>query len=98
MPIMSKLFIDNKAIELIKNALENEKSDAIRIFMGGGGCCRRFEMVPVKKPLTGDVTFRQGGITVYVEKELAEHASAINIRFEEQKGLTIDFEEIRENA
>jgi Fe-S cluster assembly iron-binding protein IscA len=87
---MSKLFIDNRAIEFIKKALENEKSDAIRVFTGGGGCCKRFEIIPVRKPLSGDVIFRQRGFTVYMEKELVENVSAINIRFEGQ-GLIIDF-------
>ncbi|HEY9245519.1 MAG TPA: hypothetical protein VIO11_01605, partial [Candidatus Methanoperedens sp.] len=78
---MSKLFIDNKAIEFLKKSLENEKSDAVRLFAGGGGCCKRFEITHVKKPLAQDVTFIQDGVTVHVEKEIAENASAIKIRF-----------------
>ncbi len=89
---VTKLFIDGKAIEFMKKTLENEKSDAIRIFTGGGGCCKRFEIIPVKKPLSGDVAFVQEGFTVYVEKELVEDVSSINIRFEGQEGLIIDFE------
>ncbi len=88
---MSKLFIDDKAIEFMKKILETEKSDAVRIFVSGGGCCKRFEIKPVKKALAGDVTYRHGGIIVHVDKELAGKGS-IDIRFEEQKGLIINFE------
>ncbi len=87
---MSKLFIDDRAIEFIKKALEDEKSDAIRIFVSGGGCCKRFEIMPVKKSLAGDVTYRFGGIIVHIDKELAGTGS-IDIRFEEKKGLVINF-------
>ncbi len=89
---MSKLFIDDKAIEFIKDFLVTEKSDAIRIFVSGGGCCKRFEIMPVKKALAGDVTYRHGGIIVHVDKELSASAGCIDIRFEEQRGLVIDFE------
>lgn len=88
---MSKLCIDDKANGLIKKELLKENATAMRIFIGGGGCCKRFELSPVKKPLAGDVEFMQGGIKVYVEKELAENTSAIYIKFDEQKGLIIEF-------
>ncbi|MDD5473885.1 MAG: hypothetical protein PHU34_07020 [Candidatus Methanoperedens sp.] len=88
---MSKLIIDDKAIGVIKKELLKENAPAMRIF-GGGGCCKRFELSPVKKPLAGDAAFMQGGIKIYVEKELAENTSAIYIKFDEQKGLIIEFQ------
>ena len=89
---MSKLFIDDRAIEFMKNALEKEKAKAMRLFISGGGCCKQFELTPAKKALAGDVTFRQGDVTIHIEKELVDNTSAIRIGFDEQKGLIIDFE------
>lgn len=86
---MIGLLIDNKAIELIKRELAKENTDAMRIFTRGG-CCNRFEIAPVKKALAGDVTFMQGGVKIYLEKELAESASAIELKFDERKGLIIE--------
>lgn len=86
---MSKLIIDKNALELIKKELAAEKAPAMRIFTSGG-CCSRFEIAPVKKALSGDVAFVQGGIKVYMEKELAQSASIIDIKFDEQKGLIIE--------
>jgi Fe-S cluster assembly iron-binding protein IscA len=93
---MNKLIIDQKAIEFMKDALTIEKADAMRIFISGGGCCRQFEIAPVRKALKGDVTFVQDGITVHIEKGLAENASSATIRFDERKGLLIEFA-IQEN-
>lgn len=89
---MSRLFIDLNALELIKKELAKENAPAMRIFTGGG-CCSRFENAPVKKALAGDVAFTQGGIKVYIEKELAENASAIEIKLDEKKGLIIEIRE-----
>jgi Fe-S cluster assembly iron-binding protein IscA len=80
---MNRLFIDRNAIELIKKELAKENAHAMRIFTGGG-CCSRFEIVPVKKALAGDVTYKEGGIKIYMEKELAENASAIEIKLDEK--------------
>lgn len=84
------LFIDDTAIELIKKELKKEKAFAMRIFIGGGGCCKRFEIIPVKKALAGDVAFIQEGLRILVEKEIAENASSIQIKYDEHKGLLID--------
>ncbi|MCX9010663.1 MAG: hypothetical protein OIN66_06015 [Candidatus Methanoperedens sp.] len=89
---MSKLFIDDKAIEFIKKALAEENKPAARLFVSGGGCCKQFEITPVGKALAGDVTFRQGGVTVHIEKELADVAQSISIRSDEKRGLLIEFE------
>ncbi len=89
---MSKLFIDSKAIEFMKKALAKENVPAMRIFISGGGCCKQFEIAPVKKALAGDITYRQSGITVHVEKGLDDNTKAIEIRFDEEKGLTIDLD------
>lgn len=86
---MSKLIMEGNAIQLIKKELAKENAPAMRIFTSGG-CCSRFEIAPVKKALSGDVTFMQGGIKIYIEKELAENTSAIDIKFDEQKGLIIE--------
>ncbi len=85
---MSNLFIDRKAIRLLKDALVKENADAVRIFTSGG-CCMRFEIMPVKKALAGDVTYRQDGIIVYIEKYIAD--KDIEIRFDEGKGLQVSF-------
>lgn len=90
--MMNKLFVDDKAMEFMREALARENTGAMRIFIGGGGCCKSFEIAPVKKALAGDITFRQGGIIIYVEKVLADNTSVIEIKFDEQKGLLIDFE------
>ncbi|VVB85406.1 Uncharacterised protein [uncultured archaeon] len=90
---MSKLFIDRRAIEFMKKALAKENAPAMRIFISGGGCCKQFEITPVKKALSGDVTYRQEGIIVHIANELAENTSSIKIGFDERKGLSIDFEE-----
>lgn len=89
---MSKLFIDDGAIGFIKKALLKEKAPAMRIFTSGGGCCKQFEITPVEKALAGDVTFRQGGVTVHVEKGLADISQSISIRLDEKRGLLIDFD------
>ncbi len=88
---MTRLLIDDKAIELMKKALAKENAKAMRIFMSGGGCCKLFEIAAVKKALTGDITFRKNEITIYIEKELVDNTSIIEIKFDEQKGLLIDF-------
>jgi Fe-S cluster assembly iron-binding protein IscA len=87
---MTTLFIDDTTIELIRKELIKENAFALRIFIGGGGCCERFEIIPVKKALTGDITFMQGGIRILVEKEIAENTSGIRIKFDEHKGLLIN--------
>ncbi|VVB85676.1 Uncharacterised protein [uncultured archaeon] len=89
---MNNLFIDDRAIELMKKALVSENAQAIRIFTGGGGCCKRFELVPVNKALAGDVTFRKGGVTFNIEKEIADNTVSLWIKFDEQKRLLIEFE------
>lgn len=88
---MSKLIIDNRAIEFIKQALAKEDAKAIRIFTSGGGCCKQFEISPVEKALAGDVSYDQGGITVYVEKDIVDNTSSIEIKFDENRGLLIEF-------
>ncbi len=87
---MTNLLIDDTAIELIRKELIKENAFAMRIFIGGGGCCKHFEIIPVKKALSGDVTFMEGEIRILVEKEIAENTSGIRIKFDEHKGLLID--------
>ncbi len=89
---MNNLFIDDRAIEFMKKALVSEKASSMRIFTGGGGCCKRFEFAAVNKPLTGDSTFEQGGITLNIEKEIADNTVSLWIKFDEQKGLLLEFE------
>jgi len=88
---MTDLFIDDKAIRFMKKVLAKENTCDVRIFTGGGGCCKRFEITPVRKPLPGDVTYQRGGITIHVERALVDNTEAIDIRFEEPKGLIINF-------
>lgn len=87
---MTTLLIDEQAIELIARELTREKASAMRIFTAGGGCCKRFEIIPVEKALVGDQTFVQGGIRIFVEKEIAENTSGIHIKYDEHKGLLLD--------
>ena len=89
---MNNLFIDDKAIVFIKDELAKENASAVRIFTCGGGCCGRFQLAPVNKALKGDVTHENSGITVHIEKEIAENTGLIRIKFDEQKGLIIEFE------
>ncbi|TAN40024.1 MAG: hypothetical protein EPN24_04875 [Candidatus Methanoperedens sp.] len=89
---MNNLFINDRALEYMKKAIESEKASAMRIFKSGGGCYNQFEFTPVKKALTGDVTFWQGGIAVHIEKEIVQNTGSISIKFNEHKGLLIKFE------
>ena len=87
---MTDLLIDDTAIEIIKNELQKYDASAMRIFIGGGGCCKHFEMIPVKKSLPGDVAFIRNGLNILVEKELAQNSTKIEIKNDEHKGLLID--------
>ena len=87
---MTTLLIDDPAIELIRKELIKENAFAMRIFIGGGGCCKRFELIPVKKALAGDMTFMKGGVKILVEKEIVDNTSDILIKYDEHKGLLID--------
>ena len=87
---MTNLLIDDPAVELLRNELLKEKAFAVRIFIGGGGCCKRFELIPVKKALAGDITFMKSGIRILVEKEIVDNTSGILIKYDEHKGLLID--------
>lgn len=87
---MTNLSIDDNALELIKNELAKEGAYAMRIFIGGGGCCKHFEIIPVKKKLEGDMPFFQAGIRIMVEKVIAENTSYIHIKYDEHKGLLLD--------
>jgi len=87
---MTDLLIDDTAIEIIKKELQKYDAFAMRIFIGGGGCCKHFEMIPVKKALAGDVTFIRGDLRILVEKEIAQNSSTIEIKNDEHKGLLID--------
>lgn len=86
---MSGLFIEDKAVQIIRDKLATENKKAVRIFITGGGCCPRLEIRPVEKALSGDVTFTKNDITFYVEKDLVDYSSSINIIFHENRGLLI---------
>jgi Fe-S cluster assembly iron-binding protein IscA len=90
--IMNRFFIDDKAIEFLRKALEKEKSPEMRVFISGGGCCKQLEITPVKKALAGDVTCDEKGIKVNIEKQIADNTDSIEILFDEKKGLLIYFE------
>ncbi|MCX9083719.1 MAG: hypothetical protein OIN87_02850 [Candidatus Methanoperedens sp.] len=87
---MTELVIDDASIEILKKELLKCDASALRIFIGGGGCCKRFEIVMVKKALTGDVTFKHGELRIFVEKEIALRSSKIEITNDEHKGLLIN--------
>ena len=89
---MNKLFIDDKAIQFMINAQAKDKAPAMRLFISGGGCCKQFEINSVKKALAGDVTYTQGGITLHIEKEIADNSNSIEIILNEKKRLIINFE------
>ena len=82
--------IDDKAIEYIQQHLRDESAKAMRIFIGGGGCCARLEITPVEKALAGDVTYERNGVTIHVDKAIIEGASSIKIGFDEKRGLLIN--------
>jgi len=84
---MTDLLIDDHSLEIIRKELQKDDAIAMRIFIGGGGCCKHFEIIPVKKALTGDITFIRGGLRIFVEKELAQNTSKIEIKNDEHKGL-----------
>ena len=67
---MTELLIDDTAIELIRKELIKENAFAMRIFIGGGGCCKHFEIIPVKKALSGDITFIRAGSGYWWKKKL----------------------------
>lgn len=87
---MTELLIDDAAIEIIKKELQKGDALAMRIFIGGGGCCKHFELIPVKKALAGDVTFITGDMQIFVEKEITQNSSTIKIKNDEHKGLLIE--------
>jgi Fe-S cluster assembly iron-binding protein IscA len=89
---MNKLLIDDRAIEFMKNTLVKDRAPSMRLFISGGGCCKRFEINSVKKALAGDLTCMQSGITLYIEKEIADSSNSIEIILDEKKGLIITFE------
>lgn len=95
---MGKLFMENEAVEFLKKTLEKERSSGVRIFAGGGGCCQWYEIAPVNNPLSGDVTFDQYGIKVHIEKELVNNARTIEIKFDENNGLRIEFKDQDKNG
>ena len=90
---MNEFHIDNRSLQIIKEELAEENADAVRIYMVGGGCCQRFEMALVHTAPDGDVQCKMGGVTFYVEKNLADTTSAIHIRFDKRRGLLIDLSE-----
>lgn len=87
---MNDLIIGDKAIGYIQQHLRDANAKAMRIFIGGGGCCTRLEITPVEKALVGDVTYERGGVTIHVDKALVEGAASIEIGFDEKRGLLID--------
>ncbi|MGP8320084.1 MAG: hypothetical protein ACT6FD_04755 [Methanosarcinaceae archaeon] len=91
---MGDLIIDEKAIGHIKQHLRDKSAKEMRIFIGGGGCCSRFEITPVKKALAGDVTYKRSDLTIHVDKTLIESASSIEIGFDEKRGLLINLFEL----
>lgn len=91
---MGELIIDDRAIELIHEVLSKENAEAVRIFTSGGGCCKRFEISPVKKPLAGDVPYQFDETTVFVEKDLVTDTQTIEVRLDEKRGLLIELKQI----
>ncbi|HJH31952.1 MAG TPA: hypothetical protein C5S50_07220 [Methanosarcinaceae archaeon] len=91
---MSNLIIDDKAIEYIQQHIRDESAKAMRVFIGGGGCCSRLEITPVEKALAGDVTYERRGVTIHVDKALVESVSSIEIGFDEKRGLLINLFEL----
>ncbi len=87
---MTELLVDDNAIECIRKELIKENAFAMRIFIGGGGCCQRFEIIPVRKELVNDVLFIKNGLKILVEKEITDNVSSIGIKYDERKGLLID--------
>jgi Fe-S cluster assembly iron-binding protein IscA len=87
---VSDLIIDDNAVEHIRKHIEKENTEAVRLFIGGGGCCERLEIAFVEKALAGDVTYERDGVKLHVEKALVDNTSAIEIKYDEQRGLLIN--------
>ncbi|MBN2488680.1 MAG: hypothetical protein JXA98_06605 [Methanosarcinaceae archaeon] len=87
---MSDLIIDDNAVEHIRKYIEEENAEAVRLFIGGGGCCERFEIAFVKNALACDVTYERNGVKLHVEKALVDNTSAIEIKYDEHRGLLIN--------
>ncbi|MBN1133961.1 MAG: hypothetical protein JXA38_03410 [Methanosarcinaceae archaeon] len=87
---MSDLIIDDNAVEHIRKQIEKENAEAVRLFIGGGGCCERFEMTFVENALAGDVTYQQDGVKLHVDKALVANTSSIEIKYDEHRGLHIN--------
>ncbi|MBE0523080.1 MAG: hypothetical protein IBX40_01900 [Methanosarcinales archaeon] len=86
---MSNLFIEDDAVQFIKDELAKTEKKAVRIFLSGGGCCPRLEIRPTDRALSGDVTYNKYDITFHIEKDLVMYSSSINVRFNEKRGLLI---------
>ncbi|MGP8320771.1 MAG: hypothetical protein ACT6FE_00385 [Methanosarcinaceae archaeon] len=87
---MSDLIIDDKAIKHIQQHLKDVNAKAMRIFVGGGGCCSRLEITPVEKALAGDTTYEKSGVTIHLDRALVEGTSSIEIGFDEKRGLLLN--------
>ncbi len=87
---MSDLIIDDNAVEHIRKYIEKENAEAVRLFIGGGGCCEQFEIAFVEKALAGDVTYERDEVKLHVEKALVDNTSAIEIKYDEHRGLLIN--------
>lgn len=87
---MRDIVIDDEAVRVMRDYMDRENADALRVFIGGGGCCRWLEVAGVRGALAGDVTYEARGMTLHVDRALVEAASVMKISFDEQKGLLVD--------
>jgi Fe-S cluster assembly iron-binding protein IscA len=84
---MTKLTVDDKAIEFIKAELEKEQSPAVRLSVTGGGCCQHLGITTVEKEIARDVKHIEKGVTFHVEKYLDDNASSIEIHLDDERKM-----------
>ncbi|MBW6518587.1 MAG: hypothetical protein K0A89_11200 [ANME-2 cluster archaeon] len=86
---MTKLIVDDKAIEFIRAELEKEQSPAVRLSITGGGCCQQLGIATVEKEIARDVKYIEKGVTFHVEKYLDSNASSIEITLDEERQMLL---------
>jgi iron-sulfur cluster assembly accessory protein len=73
-----------KAVEMVKNAMEQEglKEHGIRVGVVGGGCSGfQYSMDFEKAPTEGDMAFEQDGIKVFIDPMSSMYLQGVTIDY-----------------